>query len=119
MRKITRALTLCAALLWAASHSAEASCMLLGWSTGPNSQAQWTKASVEERGDTVTIHYDSNNGVMRGTIQGDGTLRGNWIEDKSKGGLFMFRKPQSGKAEGWWTYAGENKRYPMMVQACP
>jgi hypothetical protein len=93
-------------------------CLMLGWSGGPGTEVQWTKATIEEGDKTVTIHYNWQHGIMRGTTQADGSLEGNWIQDDSPGGLFKFKRPQQGKAEGWWTNAGEKQRYPMVVQGC-
>lgn len=105
-------------LVWVAPGFADSTCMMLGWSGGPGSKAQWTRAKLQEQGPTVTIHYNWKNGVMRGTIQPDGSLQGNWIQDESKGGLFMLSKPQSGKADGWWSNAGQSQHYPMLIQTC-
>ena len=118
MRRITLTLAMFIIVFLSASHFAEANCMMLGWSGGPGSKAQWTRANMQERGNTVTISYNWKNGIMRGTLQPDGSLEGNWIQDDSKGGLFMFRRLHDGKAEGWWTNAGQQQRYPMVIQTC-
>jgi len=118
MKRIILTLAMLIAIVCPTSRFAEATCMMLGWSGGPDSQAQWTRANLQERGSTVTIHYNWKNGVMRGTLQPNGSLQGNWIQDGSKGGLFLFNRFQRSKAEGWWTNAGQNQRYPMVIQPC-